>query len=69
MVLFTQIGALNLSTRRCAYKHGTGCWESLGFRADLRFFAQLLIGMSEPLLSVHGIPRERMKRIVQAGVR
>ncbi len=68
MALLTDIAVLNLSTRRCAYEHGTGCPETSGFDADLGLFAQLLVGTSEPSLPVHGIPRKRMTRIVQAGV-
>ena len=68
MVLLTDIPALNLSTRTCAPEHGTGSLETFGFGADLRLFAKLLVGTSEPLLPVHGIPRKLMKRIVQAGV-
>jgi len=68
MVLLTHIAVRNLSTTMCASELGTGGLETFGFGADLRLFAQLLVGMSEPLLPVHGIPRKRMKKIVQAGV-
>ncbi len=68
MVLLTHIAVLNLSTRKCASELGTGSLKTFGFGADLPLFVQLLVGMSEPLLPVHGIPRKRTKRIVQAGV-
>ncbi len=68
MALLTHIAVLNLTTRTCAPEHAIGSLETFVFGADLRLFAQLLVGMSEPLLPIHGIPRKRMKRIVQAGV-
>ena len=68
MVLLTHNTEPNLPTGRCALEHGTGRLQTLGFGADLRLYAEPVVGTSEPRLPVHSITRKRTKRIVQAGV-
>ena len=68
MVLLTHNTEQNLSTGRCAPEHGAGRLKTFGFGADLRLYAESLVGMSEPRLPVRRIVRKQMKRIVQAGV-
>ncbi len=68
MVLLTHKPKQNLSTERYVLEHSAGHLKTLGFRADLRLFAESSVGTSEPSSPVHGIARKRMQRIVQAGV-
>ncbi len=68
MVLLTHNTEPILSTGRCALEHGAGRLKTVGFGVDLRLYAGLLVGSSEPRLPVHSITRKRTKRIVQAGV-
>src|SRR5665213_1533579 len=68
MVLHTHKSELNRSTGRYAPEHRAGRLKTLGFGADLRLFAEPLVGVSELCLPVHSIARKRTKRIVQAGV-
>ena len=68
MVLLTHNTEQNLSTGRCAPEHRAGSLKTFGFGANLRLYAGPLVGSSEPRLPVHGIPRKRTERIVQAGV-
>ena len=68
MVLHTHKSGLNRSTGRCAPEHRAGRLKTLGLGADLRLFAEFLVGTSEPCSPVHCIVRKRTKRIVQAGV-
>jgi hypothetical protein len=68
MVLLTHNTEPNLPTGRCALEHGAGHLKTAVSGADLRLYADPLVGTSEPDLSVHSIARKRTTRIVQAGV-
>jgi hypothetical protein len=68
MVLLTPNTEPNLSTGRCASEHGADRMKTLGFGANVRFFAKPLVGASERCLPVDSIVRKRTQRIGQVGV-